>query len=425
MTTHHQRQSYYWASANSQPQHGAVKGTHHCDVCIIGAGMTGLTAALSLAKRGFKVSVIDSQHVGFGASGRSGGQIIGGFNKSPGELVKMVGSSDAQALSAMAREAVADVKARVNDHAIACDLAHGHYHVGLKPRHDRELAEWIDEAVTFGDDQLQFINGSSVLEHVASPIYTSALFDPDGGHLHPLNYTLGLAEAALKSGVSIFENSPAQSICHRPKPQIKTAEGEITAEHLLICTNALIDGLEPMMDRMIMPVGTYIMATEPLDAPRANALIAGNAAVADINFVLNYFRLSGDHRMLFGGRVSYSKIDPRNIGAVMAQTLRHYFPQLVDTKVSYAWGGHVAITMNRLPQFGRLGPATYFAHGFSGHGVALTGLAGKLMAEAVAGSAERFDVFSRIPHRRFPGGRLLRTPALVLAMLYLRLRDML
>jgi gamma-glutamylputrescine oxidase len=337
----------------------------------------------------------------------------------------MVGSSDAQALSAMAREAVADVKARVNDHAIACDLAHGHYHVGLKPRHDRELAEWIDEAVTFGDDQLQFINGSSVLEHVASPIYTSALFDPDGGHLHPLNYTLGLAEAALKSGVSIFENSPAQSICHRPKPQIKTAEGEITAEHLLICTNALIDGLEPMMDRMIMPVGTYIMATEPLDAPRANALIAGNAAVADINFVLNYFRLSGDHRMLFGGRVSYSKIDPRNIGAVMAQTMRHYFPQLVDTKVSYAWGGHVAITMNRLPQFGRLGPATYFAHGFSGHGVALTGLAGKLMAEAVAGSAERFDVFSRIPHRRFPGGRLLRTPALVLAMLYLRLRDML
>ena len=169
------------------------------------------------------------------------------------------------------------------------------------------------------------------------------------------------------------------------------------------------------MPAIVIARSTFVVST----------LIAGNAAVADINFVLNYFRLSGDHRMLFGGRVSYSKIDPRNIGAVMAQTMRHYFPQLVDTKVSYAWGGHVAITMNRLPQFGRLGPATYFAHGFSGHGVALTGLAGKLMAEAVAGSAERFDVFSRIPHRRFPGGRWLRTPALVLAMLYLRLRDML
>ena len=341
------------------------------------------------------------------------------------QRVRAVGHDDAQALSAMASEAVADVKARVHSHAIDCDLAAGHYHVGLKPRHRRELSAWQQEAAEFGDDQLQLITGAAVQDHVAGPKYTSALFDPDGGHLHPLNYTLGLAEAAQKAGVTIFENTAATAIRHAPKPQITTPGGTLSADYLLICTNALINGLEKMMDQMIMPVGTYIMAPEPLAGQRAASLIADNAAVADINFVLNYFRLSADHRMLFGGRVSYSRIDPSDIGKAMARTMRFYFPQLSDVKVTHAWGGQVAITVNRLPQFGRLGPASFFAQGFSGHGVALTGMAGKLLAEAVAGDAERFDVFHRIPHRRFPGGRLLRTPALVLAMLYFRLRDML
>lgn len=424
MSSQTRSQSYYWASANARPQHPTLQGDGRCDVCIIGAGMTGLTAALCLAQRGFGVTVIESRHVGFGASGRSGGQIIGGFNKGPYALAKMVGHDDAQALSAMAREAVADVKARVHSHAIDCDLAAGHYHVGLKPRHRRELSAWQQEAAEFGDDQLQLITGAAVQDHVAGPKYTSALFDPDGGHLHPLNYTLGLAEAAQKAGVTIFENTAATAIRHAPKPQITTTGGTLSADYLLICTNALINGLEEMMDQMIMPVGTYIMATEPLAGQRAASLIADNAAVADINFVLNYFRLSADHRMLFGGRVSYSRIDPSDIGKAMARTMRFYFPQLSDVKVTHAWGGQVAITVNRLPQFGRLGPASFFAQGFSGHGVALTGMAGKLLAEAVAGDAERFDVFHRIPHRRFPGGRLLRTPALVLAMLYFRLRDM-
>ncbi|MGB1006352.1 MAG: NAD(P)/FAD-dependent oxidoreductase, partial [Thalassobaculaceae bacterium] len=384
-----------------------------------------LTAALELAGRGYTVAVLEAHQVAWGASGRSGGQIISGFNKDPAELAALVGRDDAQKLSDMAVEAVADVKARVAAHDIACDLADGHYHVGLKPRHTRELAAWQAalEAVGYGGCTL--ITGPEVVERVASPLYTSALYDPRGGHLHPLNYTLGLAAAAAQAGVALYEDSPVTRLVDGAPARVETAEGAVTADYVIVAANAYLGRLIPDLACTIMPVGTYIAATEPLGEDRARGLIRDNAAIADINFVLDYFRLSGDHRMLFGGRVSYSRRDPGNIAAAMGNSMTRVFPQLADARVTHAWGGFVAITVNRLPHLGRLSANYFFAHGFSGQGVALTGMAGKLIAEAVAGTAERFDVFGRIPHRRFPGGPWLRTPALVLAMAYYRLRDLL
>ena len=417
--------SYYMASANPHASHPRLGGEQRADVCVIGAGMTGLTAALELAGRGYTVAVVEARHVAWGASGRSGGQIISGFNKDPAELAAMMGRDDAQKLSDMAVEAVADVKARVAAHDIACDLADGHYHVGLKPRHARELARWQAalEAVGYGGCTL--ITGPEVVERVASPLYTSALYDPRGGHLHPLNYTLGLAAAAAKAGVTLYEDSPVTRLIDGTPARVKTANGAITADYVIVAANAYLGRLIPNLAGTIMPVGTYIAATEPLGENRARGLIRDNAAVADINFVLDYFRLSGDHRMLFGGRVSYSRRDPDNIAAAMGNSMVRVFPQLADARVTHAWGGFVAITVNRLPHLGRLSANCFFAHGFSGQGVALTGMAGKLIAETVAGTAERFDVFGRIAHRRFPGGPWLRTPALVLAMAYYRLRDLL
>ena len=412
---------YYMASANPHASHPRLGGEQRADVCVIGAGMTGLTAALELAGRGYTVAVRSPS--GRPRVGRSGGQITA-VQQGPAELAALVGRDDAQKLSDMAVEAVADVKARVAAHDIAA-TRRWPLSCRLEPRHTRELAAWQAalEAVGYGGCTL--ITGPEVVERVTSPLYTSALYDPRGGHLHPLNYTLGLAAAAAKAGVTLYEDSPVTRLIDGTPARVETANGAITADYVIVAANAYLGRLIPDLAGTIMPVGTYIAATEPLGENRAHGLIRDNAAVADINFVLDYFRLSGDHRMLFGGRVSYSRRDPDNIAAAMGKSMVRVFPQLADARVTHAWGGFVAITVNRLPHLGRLSANCFFAHGFSGQGVALTGMAGKLIAEAVAGTAERFDVFGRIPHRRFPGGPWLRMPALVLAMAYYRLRDLL
>jgi gamma-glutamylputrescine oxidase len=417
--------SYYTASANASPAYPKLIGDHHCDVCIVGGGMTGTSAALDLAERGYKVMLIEGRQFGWGASGRSGGQAIIGYNREPSEIRKFVGAADAEKLWQLGQDAMDLLRKRVQQHNIQCDLTDGYYHVASKARQDRELAEMLDEYETVGYHGCSLHHGEDLRQRIASPRYTSALHDPHSGHLHPLNYTLGLAAAAAGAGAHLHENTPALSIRPGNKPQVKIPGGAITCDHVILCANAYIEDLDVAIGDTIMPVGTYIVATEPLGEDRAREIISDNAAVADLNFVLNYYRFSADHRMLFGGRVSYSTIAPVNIHHAMGKTMVEYFPQLAGCKIDFAWGGNVAITVNRLPHFGRAGKNIYFAHGFSGHGVALTGLAGKLMAEAVAGSSERFDVFARIPHRKFPGGKALRTPVLVLAMAYYRLLDLL
>jgi len=418
--------SYYAWSANDAPERPRLEGDDDCDVCVIGAGMTGTSTALHLAERGYRVRLIEGERVAFGASGRSGGQMIIGHNKGHTQLAKMVGADDARKLWDLAVESIDLLRDQVKRHAIDCDLTDGHYHVGLKERHRRELVEMHEEWNSLGYSGTSMHTGDDLRERIGSRSYTSALYDPNSGHLHPMNYTLGLAAAAEKAGAVIHEQTRAVAVTTTgSRSRVQTANGSLTCDHVVLCANAYLGGLEKSLKAKIMPVGSYIVATEPLGEARARELIANNAAIADINFVLNYFRLSADHRMLFGGRVSYSTLPPISIAQAMGSEMVRHYPQLRDAKIDFAWGGNVAITMNRLPHFGRIGRNVYFAHGYSGHGVALTGLAGKLMAEAIAGTSERFDVFSRIPHHNFPGGDLLRTPALVLAMAYFRMRDLL
>jgi gamma-glutamylputrescine oxidase len=274
---------------------------------------------------------------------------------------------------------------------------------------------------------LRYIAADELPQHVASHRYRSGIFDSRCGHLHPLNYTLGLASAAARAGARIFEHSRALRFetCGNSSVTVHTAAGAVRCSYLVLCGNAYLGDLAPALACKIMAVGTYIIATEPLGAERARSLLPSNAAVTDVNWVLDYFRRSRDDRLLFGGRVSYSGLDPLNTSSATRRRMLAVFPQLADTRIAYSWGGYVDITLNRAPHFGRLAPNVYFVQGFSGHGMALTGIAGQLVAEAIAGTAERFDVFARIAHRDFPGGAALRRPALVLAMLWYRLRDLL
>ncbi|MBY6186760.1 FAD-binding oxidoreductase [Marinobacter hydrocarbonoclasticus] len=425
MTQQH-TDSYYAASANARPEHPVLTGQVDADVCVVGSGITGASAALELAKKGYNVVVLEGAKVGWGASGRSGGQMIFGYAAEQAKLAKLVGKDDAHKLWAIADEAVSLTKQRIAEHNIQCDLAPGHLHAAIKPRHMDELKGWYDELVDEYDYQsVEMWDKNKLQGEMATDRYLGGLYDANSGHLHPLNYTLGLARAASEAGATFYEQSPVTRIEQGETVTLHTPLGQVRAKYVVMCCNAYMEGLAPKIETKIMPVGTYITATEPLGEERARELIKNNMAVADINFVLDYFRLSGDHRMLFGGRVSYSKLDPLNLSGSMAARMHTVFPQLKGVKQDYTWGGYVGITVNRAPHFGRLANNIFFAQGFSGHGIALTGMAGSLMADAVAGTAERFDLVAQIPHMDFPGGRMFRTPALVLAMAWYRMRDLL
>jgi gamma-glutamylputrescine oxidase len=323
-------------------------------------------------------------------------------------------------------EAIALLRDLIVQHHIECDWQTGHLQVGIKPRHRDALHEWHNELLSrFGYRSTHLLDKPELESMLASRRYLAGLYDSNGGHLHPLNYTIGLATAAAQAGAQVFEHSRAITIQAGPTAVIRTAQGEVRANQVVLCGNAYLEGLVPAIRPRIMPVGTYIIATEPLGEARARALLRDNTCVTDTNFILDYFRRSADHRLLFGGRVSYSGRDAFNTAQATRKRMLQVFPQLADVKIDSAWGGMLDITMNRAPDFGRIGNNIYYLQGFSGHGVAMTGMAGKLVAEAVAGQAERFDLFGKIKHRNFPGGPLLRTPALVLAMLWYRLRDLL
>jgi gamma-glutamylputrescine oxidase len=427
--------SSYYAATVAADQSGAraeLVGEFRADVAVVGGGIAGCSAALHLAQRGYQVALVEARFVGYGASGRSGGQLIFGLAPSQRALTAQVGREDAHRLFHLSIEALDSTRALIDAYAIACDYTANHVHVATKPRHVRELTEWSDELHgEYGYESARLLNRDELQSHVRSELYLGGLLDSRSGHLHPLKYTQGLARAAELDGVRIFENTRVLRYDGGGNrggaggAAVHSSHGVVHCEHVILCGNAYLDGVAPPLARRILGVGTYIVATEPLDPARARALLPSNAAVADINWILDYFRLTADHRLLFGGRVSYSAMQPPHLTESMRKRLVRVFPALADVTVDYTWDGYLDITMSRAPDFGRLAPNIYYLQGFSGHGMALTGLAGKLVAEAVSGTAERFDVFARIPHRDFPGGRLLRRPSLVLAMLYYRLRDLL
>jgi gamma-glutamylputrescine oxidase len=418
--------SYYAATANPAPSRPRLEGRVDCDVCVVGGGLTGASAALHFAEAGYDTVLVESRRMGWGASGRSGGQLLVGVSCGLTKLRRLVGPQTTKAIWDLSVEAVALAKSRIERHAIACDLKPGQMEVALKPRQERELRERQAELERdYGHDGQRFIERDELRATVASQRYVAGLNDGWSYHLHTLNYALGLAQAAADAGARLYEASPATHVARGDRVVVRTERGEVHCRHLMLCGNAYLGRLVPEIRSSIMPVGSYIVATEALGAARARALITNDAAVCDVNFILDYFRLSADHRLLFGGRVSYSTLEPLALKHSIRRRMMRVFPQLADVGIEFAWGGYVAITMNRAPHFGRLDGNVYFAHGYSGQGIALSGLAGKLMAEAVRGTAERFDVFTRIPHAPFPGGELLRMPALVSAMAWYRLRDLL
>ena len=418
---------WYEAALPPAPALPTLQGSIEADVCVVGAGIAGCSAALHLAERGYRVVQLESEQVGWGASGRSGAQAIFGLAASQQKLESLLGVTDARAVWDVSIEGLSLLRQLCERHAIACDYVPGQLHVAIKPRQERELAQWHDELQQRYDYRsVSLLSREQLAAQVSSKRYCSGLYDSNSGHLQPLAYVRGLAAAAQQQGVKLFTHSRALDYRRTATGlRVRTAQGSVQCRQLLLAGNAWLGDTAPALARRIMGVGTYIVATEVLGEQRARELLPGNAAVTDINWVLDYFRRSSDHRLLFGGRVSYSGLDPFNTAEATRSRMLQVFPQLADVRIAHAWGGYVDITMNRAPDFGRLERDVYYLQGFSGHGIVLTGIAGKLVAEAMAGSSERFDVFARIPHREFPGGTLLRRPALVLAMLWYRLRDLL
>ncbi len=415
--------SWYAASAPAFPRQPALAGALRADVCILGAGIAGLSTAIELAQAGLSVIVLEAKRVAWGASGRSGGQAIFGFGCDQAKITQAVGLADSKRLFDWSLEGLDLIKTRCAEFGIDCDWRDGHAHVPIKPRHITELKAWQrDLADNFGYP-LQWWEREQLQAVMPNERYLGALFDPRSGHLHPLKYTQGLAKAALALGVRIFEDSPVTALERGPTPRFKTTHGEVACDFAVLAGNAYVHGIAPELDAKIMPVGTYIGATAPLGEALARDLIRNDMAVADVNWALDYFRLSADHRLLFGGRASYSTLPPPDLAGTLRRRMTRVFPRLAGIEMEYVWGGYVDISLSRAPHWGRLGQNIYYAQGFSGHGIAATGLAGRILAEAIRGQAGRLDAFARIPHRDFPGGRLLRTPLLVAAMAWFKLRD--
>ncbi len=420
--------SYYAASAHSAPEDPALEGSVDTDVCVVGGGIAGCSTALHLAERGMRVVLLEEHRIGWGASGRSGAQAIQGIASGQAKLDRLIGPHAARQVWEVSVEGLELMRQLIRRFSIDCDWVDGHLSAAVKPRHVADLhAELAELKDVYGYPSVRYMPREELRSVLATDRYLGALYDSNSGHVHPLNYTLGLAAAARSMGVQIYGGTRALSFAPSGNAQVRiaTANGEVRARFLVLCGNVFLGPTAPSLAAKIMAVATYIVATEPLGAARAQELITNNSAVSDMNWVLDYFRRSADHRLLFGGRVNYSGLKSFDAPSATRTRMLGVYPQLKDVRIEYAWGGDVDITLNRAPHFGRLAPNVYFLQGFSGHGIALTGIAGKLVAEAIGGTAERFDVFARIPHADFPGGMALRRPALVLAMLYFRIRDLL
>ena len=421
------RNSYYTATAPRGPAFAALQGDASCDVAVVGGGLAGLSAAIDLRRRGFDVVLLEAREIGSGASGRNGGQAIHGLACEQDVIEAQLGLAEARRVWQMSIEALDLLRERMAEHGIACDWRDGYLGLARTPGKGRELADWADRIESVYGYPLQRLSPGELGHWIASPEFHSGVHDPRSGHLHPLKYTRGLARAAADAGVRVFEHSEVLALQQGAAPLLRTAQGSLRAKQVLLAGNVYLGALVPALAARIMPVGTYIACSEVLDVALADSLIPSRSAVCDNNFVLDYFRTTDDHRMLYGGRVSYSTHTPSGLAQSMRQRMVRSFPQLEGRRIEFAWGGFVDISMNRAPDFGRVGDASniYYLQGFSGHGLALTGLAGRLVAEAMAGDASRFDVFAKLHHRPFPGGTRLRTPALVLGMAWYRLRDML
>jgi len=416
--------SYYQATEQQRPEATPWLQTSKVDVAIVGAGFVGLTTALYLARRGVSVCVLEQGDLAFGASGRNGGQVHVGMRRDQWWLESQLGMGPAKALWQYALTARAHVDELIQTYQIACDFKLGLIHVNHKPQFDAESEAYVEHLRAHYDyHDLHYWTAERMADTLRARGYYGGSFDARGGHLHPLNFALGLARAALSEGASLYTNVKVLKIeSDRPLKRLQTTRGAIEADQVVVATNGYMESLVPTVARRVMPINNFIVATEPLGA-RATELIANDAAVSDSRFVVNYFRLTADRRLLFGGGENYTDRFPHDIGAFVRPFMEKVFPQLTGVGIDYAWGGTLAITPNRLPFIRQLQPGVMNASGFSGLGVVLGPMVGRTLAEAVLGDRDVFTLLSQLPSTAFPGGKWFRSPALVAAMLFYALRD--
>lgn len=416
--------SYYVATAKEIEDRPSLEGELTADVCVIGGGFTGLSAALNLAELGMSVVVLEAERVGYGASGRCGGLVGSGQRKDVLETEKQFGHAMSRQLWNFAELAKQEIRERVEKHDIRCDLQKGQLE-GVHKRsylgYAREIADTLTERYDY--PFCRVLSAEESHELVATKDFLEALYDPGAMTIHPLNYALGLARAASEAGVRLFENSRVQSYTRTDPAIVTTATGSVKASFVVLACNGYLGDLEPRSAGKIMPINNFMLATESLGEERAREVINGRFGVHDTRFVVNYFRMSGDYRLLFGGGENYRPDFPKDIAKFVRPYMLKLFPQLKDVAIDYAWGGTLSVTVNRLPHLGRHEPNVFFGQGYSGHGISTANFAGKLIAEAISGVAGRFDVFANLPTHTFPGGTMLRYPGMVLGMLYYTLRD--
>ena len=416
--------SWYAATANLKLDLPPLQGAVVTDVCVIGAGYTGLSAAIHLRQLGYSVTVLEANKIGWGASGRNGGHVGTGQRLDQEQLEKWLGLDHARALWALGLEAVDTVCQLIEQHDIDCELKQGNLHVASKASDIASLPGEVEHLQKVYDyQQIRYVDAAELKQMTSARGFGGATLNSGCRHLHPLNYALGLARAALALGAQLHEGSRVLSYTEGELVSVKTDRGEVRARFLVVACNGYLEKLEPRTAGHIMPINNYMLATEPLSEELARRLIRDDTSISDSRFVINYWKLSADNRLLFGGGESYSSRFPADLKGFVRKYMLRVYPELADTRIDYGWGGTLAITLKRMPDFGRLSPNTFYAHGYSGHGVPIATLAGKLLAEVISGTAERFDVMASVPPSRFPGGTLLRWPGLVAGMLFYKLRD--
>ena len=419
--------SYYAATANLQLAYPPLAGEALADVCIVGGGFSGLNTAIELAQKGFSVVLLEARQVGWGASGRNGGQLIRGVGHGVEQFESVIGQDGVRSLKLMGLEAVEIVRRRVEQFNIACDLTWGYCDLANKPAHLEGFAEDKAELESLGyRHELRLLQPEQMHQVVGSDRYAGGMIDMGSGHLHPLNLALGEAAAAASLGVRLFEHSAVTHIDYGPQVTVHTANGQVSAKTLVLACNAYLNGLNDKIGGKVLPAGSYVIATEPLTPAQARSLIPQNMALCDQRVTVDYFRLSADNRLLFGGACHYSGRDPADITAYMRPKMLDVFPGLHDTRIDFQWGGMIGIGANRLPQIGRLKDQSnvFYAQAYAGHGVNATHLAGKLLAEAISGQqGGGFELFDKVPHMTFPGGKHLRSPLLALGMAWYRLKE--
>jgi gamma-glutamylputrescine oxidase len=414
--------SYYAASANPQPLRPVLQGAITADICIVGAGYTGLSAGLHLAEAGFKVVILEAEKIAWGASGRNGGQLVHSYSRDMDVIEARHGKATAQALGGMAFEGAKIIRERIEKYHIQCDLKNGGIYAAKtkKKIHDLEEHKKLWEA--YGNHELSMHDKSEALQLVNANCYEAILVDKSGGHFHSMNLALGEATALESHGGVIYENTRVTKIDRGEKAVVHTAQGKVTASFVILACNAYIGNLEPALSQKTMPCGTQVVATEPL-GEKWKDIIPSDYCVEDNNFLLDYYRLTGDKRLLFGGGVIYGARDPKHVESIIRPNLEKTFPQLRGVKIEYGWTGNFSLTLSRLPQVGRLSDNIYYSQGCSGHGITFTHLIGRVLSEAIRGQAERFSVFEQLPHYPFPGGRAFRIPFTALGAWWYNMRD--